>query len=91
MARLRLLNLERGKLDATLGMDRAVAGHALPAADGDVDIKQSISTPRQMRPVRSADIRVDPLPGNGSSTTSLGTIARCQFIAKCLCHSILQL
>src|SRR5271168_317727 len=40
MARLRLVKLERSKVDAALGMDRARAGHALPAADRDVDIKR---------------------------------------------------
>src|ERR1700722_11218800 len=40
MARPRFLKLERSKVDAALGMDRALAGHALPAADGDVDIKR---------------------------------------------------
>ena len=89
MARPRFLKLERRKVDAAFGMDRALAGHALPAADRDVDIRRSISTPRQMRSVRSAAIKGDPLRRNGSSTMSLGTIARCQFIAKYLCHLVL--
>jgi hypothetical protein len=86
MARPRFLKLERGKVDAAFGMDRALAGHASPAADRDVDIRRSISTPRQMRPVRSAAIKGDRL-----RRKSLGTIARCQFIAKYLCHSFLLL
>src|ERR1700735_3331135 len=40
MARLRLLKLERSKVDAVLGMDRALASHALPTAGRDVDIKR---------------------------------------------------
>src|ERR1700722_17262662 len=40
MARPRFFKLERGKVDAAFGMDRAVAGQALPTADGDVDIKR---------------------------------------------------
>jgi hypothetical protein len=35
-----LLKLERSKVDAVLGMDRALASHALPTADRDVDIKR---------------------------------------------------
>src|ERR1700727_883413 len=40
MARLRFFKLDGGKVDAAFGMDRAVAGQALPTADGDVDIKR---------------------------------------------------
>jgi hypothetical protein len=40
MARLRFLKLERSKVDAVLGMDRALARDASPTADRDVDIKR---------------------------------------------------
>jgi hypothetical protein len=81
MAHPRFLKLERGKVDAVLGMDRALAGHALPAADGDIDIKRvdldapcaAGALPRhQGRPAAQKRIEHDVA----------GTIARCQFIAK---------
>src|SRR5580658_4405376 len=40
MPGLRFLQLERSKVDAALGMDRALAGHALPTADGDIDVER---------------------------------------------------
>src|ERR1700735_4206849 len=84
MARLRFLKLERSKVDAVLGMDRALASHALPTAGRDVDIKRgdldapadaagALSRRHQGRP--AAQKRID-VPGR----------SHCPFIAKCLCR-----
>src|ERR1700733_592125 len=82
MARLRLLKLERSKVDAVLGMDRALPSHALPTADRDVDIKRvDLDAPADAAGAlrrhqgRSRQKRID-VPGR----------SHCPFIAKCLCH-----
>src|SRR6202035_74234 len=90
MARLRFLKLERSKVDAVLGMDRALARDASPAADRDVDIKwvdldapaDAAGALRRHHGRVAAQKRIEP--------RCRGTIA-CSFIAKCLCHLVLQL
>src|ERR1700722_11725598 len=84
MARLRLLKLERSKVDAILGMDRALASHALPTADRDVDIKRvDLDAPADAAGAlrrhqgRSRQKRIEhDVPGR----------SHCPFIAKCLGH-----
>src|ERR1700735_2330257 len=82
MARLRLLKLERSKVDAVLGMDRALASHALPTAGRDVDIKRvDLDAPADAagalsrRPAAQKRIEHD-----------VAGRSHCPFIAKCLCH-----
>src|ERR1700733_7101482 len=86
MARLRFFKLERGKVDAVLGMDRALASHALPTAGRDVDIKRvdldapadaagALSRRHQGRPAAQKRIEHD-----------VAGRSHCPFIAKCLCH-----
>jgi len=55
---------------ACFGEDRLLARCLLPAPDGDIDIA-GIEFNAAGQPTCSAAIRVDPLPRNGSSTTSL--------------------
>src|ERR1700722_8261111 len=82
MARLRFFKLERGKVDAVLGMDRALASHAPPTADRDVDIKRvDLDAPADAAGAlrrhqgRSRQKRID-----------VAGRSHCPFIAKCLCH-----
>src|SRR3984957_14525048 len=82
MARLRFFKLERSKVDAVLGMDRALARDASPAADRDVDIKRvDLDVPADAAGAlrrhqgRSRQKRID-----------VAGRSHCPFIAKWLCH-----